>query len=235
MASCVRLFNAKVRTRRVKVGRAVHCAPGLLVWTRSFGLNPVLRALTSAATAGDHPARKRPLTSSTHLVGTAAKMAARQSAQRRRESVGRAVHCAPGLGCAEPASRARILPSAPLRARLRASNLLVREKHPVDSASGGQRTARPTNPVVTARATLGRSKFCIEEQGFVRAGFCTRSGYTKLWLTRKSCQSTEPKAVLEHRAPKASTPILHTRGVASKVGRAVHCAPGWLCEPGLWV
>jgi len=34
-----------------KVGRAVHCAPGLLVRTRSFGLNPVLRALTSAATS----------------------------------------------------------------------------------------------------------------------------------------------------------------------------------------
>ena len=30
---------------------------------------------------------------------------------------------------------------------------------------------------------------------------------------------TEPKAVLEHRAPKASPPILHTRGVESKVGR----------------
>jgi len=31
--------------------------------------------------------------------------------------------------------------------------------------------------------------------------------------------------VLEHRAPKTSPPILHTRGVESKVGRAVHCAP----------
>ena len=37
--------------------------------------------------------------------------------------------------------------------------------------------------------------------------------------------STEPKAVLEHRAPKTSPPILHTGGVESKVGRAVHCAP----------
>ena len=32
------------------------------------------------------------------------------------------------------------------------------------------------NPVVTERATLGRSKFCIEEQGFVRAGFCAALG-----------------------------------------------------------
>ena len=30
------------------------------------------------------------------------------------------------------------------------------------------------------------------------------------------------KAVLEHRAPKASTPILHTRGAESKVGRVPH-------------
>gem|GEM_PF-6077727 len=40
-----------------------------------------------------------------------------------------------------------------------------------------------------------------------------------------SRQSIEPKAVLEHRAPKTSPPILHSRGVESKVGRAVHCAP----------
>jgi len=79
-----------------------------------------------------------------------------------------------------------------------------------------------------ARATPARSKFCIEEQGFVRAGFCTRSGYAKFWLTRKSCQSIEPKAVLEHRAPKTSPPILHSRSVESKVGRAVHCAPVWV-------
>ena len=45
---------------------------------------------------------------------------------------------------------------------------------------------------------------------------------------RRSRQSTEPKAVLEHRAPKTSLPILHTRGVESKVGRAVHCAPVWV-------
>jgi len=39
---------------------------------------------------------------------------------------------------------------------------------------------------------------------------------------RGSRQSIEPKAVLEHRAPKTSPPILHTRGVESKVGRVPH-------------
>ena len=130
-----------------------------------------------------------------------------------------------GVGHADSASGARILPSAPLRARLRRAPLLVEKSpdtlHPPcghcgqdgrapisaqrrresvgrvlhvrdappsvhPETSGGQRTARPTNPVVTERATLGRSKFCIEEQGFVRAGCCARSGYTKLWTTRKS-------------------------------------------------
>jgi len=52
--------------------------------------------------------------------------------------------------------------------------------------SGGQRTARPTKTVVPARATLERSKFWIEGQGFVRAGCCVRSGYAKLWTTPKS-------------------------------------------------
>jgi len=46
--------------------------------------------------------------------------------------------------------------------------------------------------------------------------------------SRPSNVSTETKAVLEHRAPKTSPPILHTRGVESKVGRAVHCAPVWV-------
>ena len=36
--------------------------------------------------------------------------------------------------------------------------------------------------------------------------------------------------MLEHRAPKTSPPILHTRGVESKVGRAVHCAPVWVVQ-----
>ena len=49
---------------------------------------------------------------------------------------------------------------------------------------------------------------------------------------------TELKAVLEHRASKASTPILHTRGVESKVGRVPHVrdAPVWVVQtrlPGL--
>jgi len=50
---------------------------------------------------------------------------------------------------------------------------------------------------------------------------------------RASRQSIEPKAVLEHRAPKISPPILHTRGAESKVGRAVLCAPVWVVLTGL--
>jgi len=65
--------------------------------------------------ARDHTGGKRP----------AAKMAARQSAQRRRESVGRVPH----VRDAPPSV------------------------HP--ETSGGQGTARPTNPVVTERAPEG--------------------------------------------------------------------------------
>ena len=46
-------------------------------------------------TAPELSGRKKLLPRSIYLVGTAAKMAALQSTQRRRESVGRAVHCAP--------------------------------------------------------------------------------------------------------------------------------------------
>jgi len=45
---------------------------------------------------------------------------------------------------------------------------------------------------------------------------------------RGSRQSIEPKAVLEHRAPKTSPPILHSRSAESKAGRAVRCAPVWV-------
>ena len=65
--------------------------------------------------AGNCPGRRRP----------AARMAARQSAQRRRELVGRVPH----VRDAPPSV------------------------HP--ERSGGQRTARPTNPVVTERAPEG--------------------------------------------------------------------------------
>jgi len=41
MALCARIFNAKLRTRIVKVGRAVHCAPGLAMQARLPGLNLV--------------------------------------------------------------------------------------------------------------------------------------------------------------------------------------------------
>ena len=47
---------------------------------------------------------------------------------------------------------------------------------------------------------------------------------------RGSRQSIEPKAVLEHRAPKTSTQILHSRSAESKVGRVPHVrdAPVWV-------
>jgi len=51
MALWARIFNAKLRTRIVKVGRAVDCAPGLAMQARLPGLNLVFRALTGAATS----------------------------------------------------------------------------------------------------------------------------------------------------------------------------------------
>jgi len=112
---------------------------------------------------------------------------------------GRAVHCAP--------------------------ELLVLTRLP-----GWNPAVRALTGAATARATLqGRSKSRVfEGKAFIQTGCCVRSGYAKLWTTRKSCQSIEPKAVLEHRAPKTSTPILHTRGVESMAGRAVRCAPVWV-------
>jgi len=50
MASRVRIFNAETLRYRVKVGRAVHCAPVWVVQARLSGLNLVFRALTGAAT-----------------------------------------------------------------------------------------------------------------------------------------------------------------------------------------
>jgi len=41
----------EAQRRRVKVGRAVHCAPGLVMQTGLLGWNTALRALTSAATS----------------------------------------------------------------------------------------------------------------------------------------------------------------------------------------
>ena len=63
-------------------------------------------------------------------------------------------------------------------------------------------------------------------EAFIRAGRYAWFGVYPTLGEVKVVPSTEPKAVLEHRAPKTSPPILHTRGVESKVGRAVHCAPG---------
>jgi len=65
---------------------------------------------------------------------------------------------------------------------------------------------------VNWRATLGRSKFCIEEQGFVRAGCCAALGlYQTLedaevvnQSNRKRCWSTAlQKLLLQSFTPEA--------------------------------
>ena len=86
-----------------------------------------------------------------------------------------------------------------------------------------------------ARATLVRSKFSVGRRCWVRAGCRARFGLHRTLDDAEVVPPIEPKAVLEHRAPKTSTPILHSRGVESKVGRAVHCAPvaGWSLQSRL--
>jgi len=84
--------------------------------------------------------------------------------------------------------------------------------------SGGQRTARPTNPVVTARATLGRSKFCIGRRAFVRAGLRAR---------------LRPAPNIGRRGNRPSNRFwftAQTRSRGGKVGRAVHCAPWFVVQ-----
>jgi len=134
--------------------------------------------------ARDHTGGRRP----------AAKMAALQSAQRRRELVGRAVHCAPGLV---------MQPGFP----------------------GLSPVFRALTSAATARATLGRSKLRIADEASVRAGCSARVDLHRPLANVKVGIQIGLKAVLEHRAPKISPPILHTRCAESKVGRAVHCAP----------
>jgi len=80
---------------------------------------------------------------------------------------------------------------------------------------------------VTERATLGRSKFCIEEQGFVRAACYARSYYSKLCTTRKSgINRTESGAGAPRSKNFSSNPSQQRR--KESVGRAVHCAPVWI-------
>ena len=136
----------------------------------------------------------------------------------------------------------------------RGAGLLVRWwiKHPVDPGCGGQKTARPTsdrvltkqNPqrkcgwcsLVAARLAPQKSspdgtvKKGVGRRRFVQANSPARSGLHQTLADMEVIPPIEPKAVLEHRAPKASTPILHTRSAESKVGRAVHCAPEWVVQ-----
>ena len=101
------------------------------------------------------------------------------------------------------------------------------------------RLSRAKNPAVraltgarTARAPLGCSKLPIADEASVRAGCSARVDLHQTLADMEIVHPTETKAVLEHRAPKASPPILHTRCAESKVGRAVHCAPVWIpCKP----
>ena len=72
----------------------------------------------------------------------------------------------------------------------------------------------------------GAVKKRVGRRRVVQANSPARSGLHQTLADMEVIPSTEPKAVLEHRAPKTSTTILHTGGVESKVGRAVHCAPG---------
>jgi len=76
----------------------------------------------------------------------------------------------------------------------------------------------------------------LDGEAFIRAGRYAWFGVYPTLGEVKAVPSTEPKAVLEHRAPKASPQILHSRGIESKVGRAVRCAPGLVMQtqlPGL--
>ena len=101
--------------------------------------------------ARDRLGRRRP----------AAKMAARQI-RPKAQRVGRARSpLRAGATRTGPAYWVESCFCAPLGARLRAGNLLVREKHPVDSASGVQRTARPTSDrVLTKQNPQGKCGWC---------------------------------------------------------------------------
>jgi len=83
---------------------------------------------------------------------------------------------------------------------------------------------RAHTSAATARAPLGRSKLRIADEASVRAGCSARVDLHRPLANVKVGIQIGLKAVLEHRAPKTSTPILHSRGVESKVGRAVPCA-----------
>ena len=69
-----------------------------------------------------------------------------------------------------------------------------------------------SSPDGTVKKRVGRRRF-------VQANSPARSGLHQTLADAEVIPQTEPKAVLEHRAPKTSPPILHSRGLESKAGR----------------
>ena len=82
-----------------------------------------------------------------------------------------------------------------------------------------------SSPDGTVKKRVGRRRF-------VQANSPARSGLHQTLADAEVIPQTEPKAVLEHRAPKTSPPILHSRGLESKAGRVPHVrdAPVWLVQ-----
>ena len=101
-------------------------------------------------------------------------------------------------------------------------------------AKNGRRSQNAATKAVGWRARLwGCNKSRVEGGGFGRSRAQCAARHAPDSRRRGSRESIEPKAVLEHRAPKTSPPTLHSRGVESKVGRAVHCAPGLVMQTRL--
>ena len=89
---------------------------------------------------------------------------------------------------------------------------------------------RPYGRGYSGAPLWGAVNSALDGEAFIRAGRYAWFGVYPTLGEVKAVPSTELKAVQEHRAPKTSTPILHTRGVESKVVRAVHCAPGLVMQ-----
>ena len=101
--------------------------------------------------------------------------------------------------------------------------------HPCREKTDGVRRT-PLQKLWVGARLWGCNKSRVEGGGFGRSRAQCAARHAPDSRRCGSRESIEPKAVLEHRAPKTSPPILHTRGVGSKVGRAVHCAPGLVMQ-----